>query len=156
MTFERDRLPDPTGYYEAEGLHLIGPRNAKWKTTSCNFHGGTDSMRINTQIGAFVCMAGCGARGGDVLAYHMAHHGMEFVEAAKALGAWVEDGRPQVQRKPTALSPRAALEVLGFESTLVAVTAGNVANGMALTDTDRQRLMVCVGRINRIVGDFAS
>jgi len=156
MTFERDLLPDPTGYYETEGLRLIGPRSAKWKTTRCDFHGGSDSMRINTQTGAFVCMAGCGARGGDVLAYHMAQHGMEFVEAAKALGAWVEDGRPQVQRKPTALSPRAALEVLSFESTLVAVTAGNVANGVALTDTDRQRLMVCAGRINRIVEDFAS
>lgn len=156
MSFVRDRLPDPVGYYEAEGLRLIGPRNAKWKTTSCAFHGGSDSMRLNTQSGAFVCMAGCGARGGDVLAYQMAHHGMEFVEAAKVLGAWVEDGRPQLQRKPTALSPRAALEVLGFESILVAVTAGNVAKGMALTDADRQRLMVCAGRINRIVGDFAS
>lgn len=156
MSYDRTRLPDPVGYYEGQGLILKGPRSAKWKTTSCAFHGGSDSMRMNTQTGAFVCMASCGARGGDVMAYHMAQHGMEFVEAAKALGAWVEDGRPQVQRKPTALSPRAALEVLGFESTLVAVTAGNVAKGMALTDTDRQRLMVCAGRINRIVGDFAS
>lgn len=156
MPFDRNLLPDPVAYFEAQGLTLTGPPTAKWKTAGCSFHGSRDSMRINTTSGAWVCMAGCGARGGDVLAYHMAHHGMEFVEAAKALGAWVEDGRPQVQRKPTALSPRAALEVLGFESTLVAVTAGNVANGMALTDTDRQRLMVCAGRINRIVGDFAS
>jgi len=156
MSYDRIRLPDPVGYYEDQGLPLKGLRSAKWKTTECRFHGGSDSMRINTQTGAFVCMAGCGARGGDVLAYHMAQHGMEFVAAAKALGAWIEEGKPQVLRKPTALSPRAALEVLGFESTLVAVTAGNVAKGMALTDTELQRLMVCVGRINRIVGDFAS
>lgn len=156
MSYDRTRLPDPVGYYEEQGLALKGPRSAKWRTTRCEFHGGSDSMRVNTHSGAFVCMAGCGARGGDVLAYHMAQHGMEFVEAAKALGAWVEDGRPLVQCKPTALSPRAALEVLGFESTLVAVTAGNVAKGMALTDTDRRRLMVCAGRINRIVEDFAS
>jgi hypothetical protein len=156
MSYDRTRLPDPVGYYESQGLTLKGSRSAKWKTTRCEFHGGSDSMRINAQTGAFVCMAGCGARGGDVLAYHMAHHGMEFVEAAKALGTWVEDGRPQAQRKPTALSPRAALEVLGFESLLVAVTAGSIARGCLLTDTDRQRLMVCAGRINRIVGDFAS
>lgn len=156
MSYDRIRLPDPVSYYEDLGLPLKGPRSAKWKTTECRFHGGSDSMRINTQTGAFVCMAGCGARGGDVLAYHMAHHGMEFVAAAKALGAWLEEGKAQVLRKPTALSPRAALEVLGFESTLVAVTAGNVAKGMALTDTELQRLLVCVGRINRIVGDFAS
>lgn len=156
MAFERDRLPDPVSYFESEGLRLNGPRNAKWKTTECRFHGGSDSMRINTQTGAFVCMAGCGARGGDVLAYHIAQHGIEFVEAAKALGAWVDNGKPQVQRKATTLSPRAALEVLGFEATLVAVAAGNLAKGLVLNDTDRQRLYVCAGRINRIVGDFAS
>ena len=156
MSYDRTRLTDPVSYYESQGLNLKGPRSAKWKTTRCEFHGGSDSMRVNIQNGAFVCMAGCGARGGDVLAYQMAHHGMDFVEAAKALGAWVEDGKFQVPRKPTALSPRAALEVLGFESTLVAVTAGNVAKGVALSDTDRQRLMVCARRINRIVEDFAS
>ncbi len=155
MTFERDRLPDPVSYYEAQGLKLTGPRSSKWRTTECKFHGGRDSMRVNVATGAFRCM-NCGARGGDVLAYHIAESGLEFVESTKALGAWVEDGKPTRPQKPTALPPRAALEVLGFEATLVAVAAGNLAKGLVLTDTDRNRLMICAGRINRIVGDFAS
>lgn len=155
MSFKRDQLPEPVNYYDAQGLTLAGPRSAIWRTTECKFHGGSDSMRINTQTGAFVCMAGCGARGGDVLAYHMAVHSIEFVEAVKALGAWIEDGKSQVNIKPTALSPRAALEALGFEATLVAVAAGNLAKGLMLTDTDRHRLLVCAGRINRIVWDYA-
>lgn len=154
MTFDRGRLPDPFSYYEDQGLELVGPRSAKWRTTECRFHGGRDSMRVNVATGAFKCM-NCGARGGDVLAYHLAESGLEFVEAAKALGAWVEDGKPSRQQKPTALSPRAALEVLSFEATLVAVAAGNLAKGVLLTDSDRNRLLICAGRINRIVGDFA-
>lgn len=155
MTFNRDRLPDPVTYFESKGLKLLGPRNSKWKTTACTFHGGRDSMRVNTATGAFRCM-NCGTSGGDVLAYHCAAHELEFVEAAKALGAWSDDGKPQRLQRPTTLPPRAALEVLGFESTVVAVAAGNLANGTALTDADRVRLFLCASRINRIVEDFAS
>ena len=153
--FERDRLPDPVSYYEAVGLKLTGPRSSKWRTTECKFHGGSDSMRVNVATGAFRCM-NCGARGGDVLAYHMAESGLEFVEAAKALGAWVADGKTHKPQKPTALSPLAALEVLGFEATLVALAAGNLARGLILSDADRKRLLICAGRINRVVEDFAS
>lgn len=155
MTFERDRLPDPEGFYEAAGLKLTGPRSSKWRSTECKFHGGGDSMRVNVATGAFRCM-NCGARGGDVLAYLMAESGLEFVEAAKALGAWIDDGRPQRQHRPTALPPRAALEALGFESTVVAVAAANLAHGVTLTDADRNRLLTCASRINRVVEDFAS
>ena len=96
----------------------------------------------------------CGESGGDVLAYSMKLHGLEFVEAAKQLGAWVDDGKPQRPQKPTALPPRAALEVMAFECFLVAVTAGNLAKGVILSEADRARLMVAVGRINRIARDF--
>lgn len=154
MSYDRTRLPDPVSYYESQGLSLKGPRAAKWKTTRCEFHGGSDSMRVNVASGAFKCMA-CGVGGGDVLAYHMQANGQEFVDAVKALGAWTNDGKLYKPQKPTALPPRAALEVLGFEATLVAVAAGNVAHGMTLTDDDRKRLMVCAGRINRIAGEFA-
>lgn len=154
MSFNRDLLPDPVTYFENQGLKLSGPRKAKWLTTECRFHDGSDSMRINTSTGAWVCM-NCDEKGGDVLAYEIASSGMEFVDACKALGAWVDDGKPQTQQKPTPLSPRAALSVLAFEAMLTAVAAGNIANGVNLTDADRARLRRAVGRINKIAEVFA-
>jgi len=154
MAFDRNLLPDPASYFENQGLTLKGPRSAKWKTTACNFHGGSDSMRVNVSSGAWVCMS-CGEKGGDVLAYEVKEGGREFVAAAKALGCWVDDGRPYVPPKPTPLSPRQALSVMAFESTLAAVAAGNVAHGLTLTDADRARLMVAANRINRLVEAFA-
>jgi len=152
MSFDRKNLPDPTCYYESEDLRLTG--RGKWRTTACGFHGGSDSMRINTETGAFVCMAGCGAKGGDVLAHHMAAHGLEFIAAAKALGAWVDDSQPVRKHKPTPLPPRAALEVLGFESLVVAVAAGNLARGLTLTEADRERVATAASRIGRLVEVF--
>lgn len=154
MAFDRNLLPDPVTYFENLGLFLKGPRSAKWKTTACNFHGGSDSMRVNLTSGAWVCMS-CGEKGGDVLAYEMKDSCKEFVDAAKALGCWIDDGRPPVHAKPTPLSPRQALSVMAFESTLAAVAAGNVANGVMLTDADRARLMAAANRINRLVEAFA-
>lgn len=154
MNFDRTLLPDPTTYFENQGLTLKGPRSAKWKTTTCNFHGGSDSMRVNVASGAWVCMS-CGEKGGDVLAYEIKDGGREFVDAAKALGCWIDDGRPPTPTRPTPLSPRLALSVMAFESTLAAVAAGNVANGVTLTDADRTRLMVAANRINRLVEAFA-
>ena len=153
MTFDRNLLPDPATYFENQGLSLKGPRSAKWKTTTCNFHGGSDSMRVNVATGAWVCMS-CGEKGGDVLAYEIKDSGRVFVEAAKALGCWVDDGRPQVQNKPTPLSPRLALSVLAFESTLTAVAADNLAYGVALTDADRARLRLAANRMNRLAEAF--
>lgn len=155
MTYERDHLPDSISYFEGEGLRLKGPRTAKWKTTECQFHGGSDSMRVNVATGAFKCM-NCGAGGGDVLAYHMQLYGLEFVQAAQTLGAWVDDGQPVMQSKPKTLSPRAALEVLGFEAMLAAVAAGNLAAGHQLSDVDKQRLFICAGRINQVMEDYVS
>lgn len=151
MGFERDRLPDPRSYYESEGLQLS--RGNKWVTTACNFHQGSDSMRINLHSGAWVCMA-CNAKGGNVLAYHMAAYGVEFIEAAKALGCWVNDGKP-TPTKPAPFTPRQAVQVLANEANLVAVAAGNVAQGVVLTQADRTRLMAAAGRILKIMEVFA-
>lgn len=152
MTFKRDRRPDPRSYYEAQGLVLS--KGEKWVTTACHFHQGSDSMRINLQSGAFVCMAGCGARGGDVLAYHMAVHGLEFIEAAKDLGAWVDDGK-QPPTAPAPFTPRQALEVLMTEVNLIAVVAGNIGRGVVLSETERTRLLQAAGRVLRIAEVYA-
>ena len=60
--FDRSKLPDPTDYYTGTAGLKFRERKGKWRTTECRFHGGTDSMRINTGTGAFCCMAGCGGR----------------------------------------------------------------------------------------------
>ncbi len=84
--FERERLPDPLGYFEAEGLRLLGRK--AWRSTLCCFHKDSNpSLRVNVETGAYRCMA-CGAKGGDVLAFHRARHGLSFVQAARDLGAW--------------------------------------------------------------------
>ena len=153
MTFSKDSLPDAVSYFESEGLTLTGPRSAKWKTTRCEFHGGSDSMRINTTTGAWVCMS-CGEKGGDVLAHHMAAHGLEFIDAAKALGAWVDDGQPHREHKPKPLPAGDALQVLAFEATLIAVAGGNVARGITLTTQDLERVLQATGRINLIAGAY--
>jgi hypothetical protein len=152
MPFEKDRLPDAKTYFESQGLKL--GRGKKWVTTECAFHGGSDSMRINLETGAFVCMAGCGAKGGDLLAYEMAITGRNFVESAKALGAWVEDGKDFIRKRPTPFPARDALEILAFETLLVAGVASSLGQGYQLTNADKERLFEASARIQQIHGAF--
>jgi hypothetical protein len=149
VSFERNHLPDPVGYYtDAAGLALQG--RGTWRTTRCEFHDGSDSMRINIKTGAFRCMAECGARGGDVLAYHMAAHCMEFIEAAKTLGAWVDDGKGENRRKPTVIPARDMLEIAAHEIIVASLVASDLAHGREVSETDRERLTVAAGRLGRI------
>ena len=154
MTLMRDRLPEPQDYYEGQGLALVG--RGAWRTTRCTFHGGSDSMRVNLRSGAFCCMAGCGARGGDVLAYHMAVHGLGFVEAAKDLGAWEKECSPSPlaqRQRPCALPAREALALLREDAMVVAVAAGNLARGVALSEADRERLFAAAAGVQRIADE---
>jgi DNA primase len=85
-SFNRALLPTPADYFKAQGLKLVG--GGEWKTALCPFHADTrPSLRVRLDSGGFCCMA-CGARGGDVLAFHRLKTGLNFVEAARALGAW--------------------------------------------------------------------
>lgn len=146
---DRSRLPDPREYFESQGLRLIG--RGPWRTTRCEFHRGSDSMRLNVKTGGWVCMAGCGAKGGDVLAYHMASQGLGFIDAAIELGAWAEDGAPGPTRAKQ-LSARDALSSLSDEANLVAVAAANVAHGVKLSADDITRLMGAARRIQVVQG----
>lgn len=149
MPFDRSALPETLAYLEGEGL-TPSPRG-EWRTAACPFHGGTDSLRVHVARGAWVCMS-CGEKGGDVLAFHMKRHGLGFVEAAKALGAWAEGGKPSKYRQaPMPFTARDGLTALKDEALLAAVAACNVAHGVALTDEDRARLLQAARRINFIV-----
>jgi hypothetical protein len=145
MTLYRDQLPDAFAYYEGQGLRLDG--RGAWRTTACAFHGGSDSMRVHVRSGAFVCMAGCGARGGDVLAYQMAVAGQSFIEAARALGAWSGDGTPAPTR-PRALSAHDALACIETELNVVTVVISDARRGLLLSDADWARFLDAAARIN--------
>lgn len=84
--FEREQLPDPARYFEGAGLHLYG--RGVWQSAICPFHDDTrPSLRVNVATGAYRCMA-CSARGGDLLDFHRARHGLGFKAAARELGVW--------------------------------------------------------------------
>ena len=150
--FIRDRLPAPVDYFDLEGVPLKGP--GRWKAGPCHFHGGSDSLRVNVATGGWCCI-NCGTKGGDVLAYAMQRHGMDFIEAAKALGAWDEaTPRGNAPHRPRAFSARAAVEVLRFESLFVTVCACNLAKGLALSDVERKRLVEAAGCIQLVTEEF--
>ena len=85
--FRRDALPDALRYFtECAGLRMFG--RGAWRSAICVFHDDSrPSLRVNVATGAYRCMA-CGARGGDVLDFHRARHGLSFAQAARDLGAW--------------------------------------------------------------------
>ncbi len=146
--FQRDRLPAPLTYYQDRaGLTLQGRGRGKWRTTRCEFHDGSDSMRINVESGAFVCMAGCGAKGGDVLAYHRAAHGLGFAEAAKSLGAWVDTGAPyKGSQRPARPPARDLLCLVSGELMVCAMVVADVLAGR-LKDSDFERFRLAAGRV---------
>ncbi len=151
MSFNRDQLPDPQDYYEnTAGLKLMG--RGPWRTTRCEFHGGSDSMRINHKSGGFMCMS-CGEKGGDVLAYHQQANALEFIDAAKALHAWTDDGLPSTY-KPSPVSARTMLEVIAFEVQIVALMGADLTKGIAISELDKHRLFEAVCRITRVAEEL--
>ena len=99
-----------------------------------------------------MCMS-CGEKGGDVLAYEMQSTGAEFIEAAKALNAWTDDGKPS-SYKPSPVSARTMLEVVSFEVQIVALVASDLSRGISISDMDRSRLFVAASRINRVAEEL--
>lgn len=146
--FRRDLLPGWAEYADREGLTLEG--RGTWRTTRCDFHGGSDSLRVNVDSGGWVCMA-CGIKGGDVIAYHQQLHGLDFVAAAKALGAFVEDSKPYRRRdEPRRFSDRDALSVVGEELTLCALVVSEARRGVTPSAGDWERFLVAAGRVMAI------
>jgi len=85
--FDRQRLPSPAEYFSKQAIPLKG--GGAWRDAVCPFHTDTKpSLRVRIETGAFRCMV-CSAHGGDVLAFHQQLHGLNFKDAAVALGAWI-------------------------------------------------------------------
>ena len=88
--FIRDWVPDWLAYADREGISLRGA--GKWRTAPCSIHGGSDSLRVNIESQGWRCM-NCDAKGGDVLAHLMQARGLDFISAARELGAVDEDAQ---------------------------------------------------------------
>tara|TARA_Y100001934_G_scaffold280046_1_gene385635 strand:- start:355 stop:654 length:300 start_codon:yes stop_codon:yes gene_type:complete len=81
--FDRSSIPDPVQYYSQ---YFSIPQNRRRVLVPCCFHDDqTPSLSLNLTDGWFNCF-GCGAKGGDVLAFHMLKHNMKFIQACKDLG----------------------------------------------------------------------
>lgn len=84
--YRRELLPDPADYY-ARHLHALR-FHGDWGSARCPFHDDKNpSLSVNRVHGGFFCH-GCGAKGGDVLAFHQRLNNLDFVAAAADLGAW--------------------------------------------------------------------
>ena len=150
--FIKDRLPDPQSYFESEDVHLVGP--GQWKTGPCHFHGGSDSMRVNVRTGGWVCM-NCMAKGQDVLAFHMQRHGLDFVAAARQLGAYVEDGKPhRGQKTPATISARDAMEVAATGLRVAVLVMSDIRAGVIPSDQDWQSFIKRAGEIEQLAMEY--
>lgn len=80
-------MPDPVNYFAVrlDGFKKAGSHRHK---ALCPFHGErTASFMIENATGKWKCF-GCGQGGSSVLSFHMDRYGLDFVTAAKELGAW--------------------------------------------------------------------
>ena len=150
--FIKDRLPDPQSYFESEDVHLVGP--GQWKTGPCHFHGGSDSMRVNVKSGAWRCMA-CTLHGGDVLAHYMQRHGLDFVAAARQLGAYVEDGKPhRGQTKPATIPARDAMELAATGLRVAVLVISDIRAGVIPSEQDWQSFIERAGQIEQLAMEY--
>ena len=85
--FDVTRLPTVANYYQP----IFGDvrfNASGWAQVRCIFHQDRHaSLSIHCERGAFRCF-GCGAHGGDLLAFEMMRSGANFKSATRALGAW--------------------------------------------------------------------
>lgn len=148
MIYDRQALPETIDYFASQGVQLKG--KGSWRTGPCSFHGGSDSLRVKVSSGAFICMAGCGAKGGDVLAYHRAAHGLSFTEAVKALGAYQNDGRTYTgSNKPASIPARDLLQMASHDLTILTLLLAD-SKDEPLTEEDFEVFVRATGRINYV------
>jgi hypothetical protein len=79
----QDGLPTPYSYYKKLFPYIVSGR--EWVNVRCCFHiDKNPSLSINLKSGGYFCHA-CGAKGGDVLSFHMRKNQMTFKATVAAL-----------------------------------------------------------------------
>jgi DNA primase len=100
--FSREALPPAIPYYASQGIELTG--SGQWLKAICPFHNDTNpSLNVKVNNGAYRCFV-CNAKGGDILDFHQQRHNLNFVQACRELGAWVEGSKltiNQMKKRPT-------------------------------------------------------
>ena len=85
--FNRSLLPTPASYYNKEfpGLKI----KSEWVKIKCCFHQPDNhpSLSISMVNGHFRCFS-CGAKGCDVVAFHMLRYKISFINTITFMGAW--------------------------------------------------------------------
>lgn len=96
-SFQREKLPPASNFYKQE-LELGKPSRG-WARTACPFHRGTNTtaFAVNLTTGGFFCH-NCGVKGGDLVDYVRLRDGVDFITAAKSLGAWFETDSTTAQQ----------------------------------------------------------
>lgn len=149
--FRRELLPDPVAFFEEEGVKLTGA--GRWRTGPCAFHGGSDSLRVNVESGGWCCMS-CMEKGGDVLSYTMKRHGLDFVDAARRLGAYREGGiANRAPAAPGRLTLRDAFELASREMLVAFVVMADIRAGRIPSDADWIRFVQCCARVEALAED---
>lgn len=145
--YDRDRLPLPVDFFEAQGISLKG--GGLWRTGQCPMHGG-GSLRVNTQSGGWICM-GCGEHGGDVLAFLMVRDGLSFVDAARSLGAWdeVTGGRHTPSRRRL-LPASDLLPIVLNEARTVLLIGHDLVKKHEPSRRDYERLLLACSRLEKL------
>jgi hypothetical protein len=102
--FRPELLPPPRTFYQHEFGSALGRKRRGWAQTKCCFHDGHSktSLSLNLNEGHFCCFS-CGARGHDLIAFVRLRYKVDFVTAAKSLGAWDETGKPPKKIKRVAV-----------------------------------------------------
>ena len=87
--FDKALLPPANSFYHSELGQLPRPDRHGWCRTNCPFHKSKSkkSFSVNVSHGGFYCF-GCGAKGGDPVAFLMQRDKLTFRRACEALGAW--------------------------------------------------------------------
>lgn len=75
----RDELPTPFLYYMKIFPKIM--RGSEWVKVCCVFHNDRNpSLSINLKSGGYNCFS-CGAKGGDIIAFHQKHFNLGFLES---------------------------------------------------------------------------
>lgn len=124
-----------------------------WQQLARPMKAGTTST--STLIRAVFTAGDALPKAGTCWPFHMAHARTDFVTAAKALGCWVEDGKPSTRPpRPAQLSPRDALSLIADDANYLAIFTGLLVNGKDLTESDREAALDAVARILKITGMY--